>query len=79
MRTNLARCNMLAPRHLGEALQMLSDGGGARRPFAGGTDLMVLLEAGTLPLGDYVNLWGLDELKGIEVNHDSIVIGALAT
>ena len=29
------------------------------RPFAGGTDLMVLLEAGKLAETKYVSLWGL--------------------
>ena len=32
---------------------------GQWRPFAGGTDLMVLLEAGKLPPGRYLSLWGL--------------------
>ncbi len=35
------------------------------RPFAGGTDLMVLFDAGTLPEGHYVGLWKLTELRGI--------------
>ena len=40
------------------------------RPFAGGTDLMVLLEAGKLPAATYLSLWGLRELRGIEVLDD---------
>ena len=53
---------------------MLAAGGsGKRRPFAGGTDLMVLLEAGTLPPGEYVNLWGLDELRGVQVSDGEVV------
>ena len=36
------------------------------RPFAGGTDLMVVLEAGQLPPGRYVSLQNCRELLGIE-------------
>jgi xanthine dehydrogenase small subunit len=50
------------------------------RPIAGGTDVMVELGAGVeashRPLLD---LWDLDELRGIEVVHDELVLGALAT
>jgi CO/xanthine dehydrogenase FAD-binding subunit len=47
-------------------------------PFAGGTDLMVLLDAGHLAPGRYVNLFGLPDLSGIEIG-DEVAIGALAT
>ena len=40
---------------------------------------MVLLEAGKLPAGRYLSLWGLPELHGIEVTDDEIVVGALTT
>jgi len=49
------------------------------RPFAGGTDLMVLLEAGSLPPGRYVNLSNCAELHGIDANDGVISIGALTT
>ena len=38
-------------------------------PFAGGTDLIVLLEAGKLPPGEYLNINGLQELKKITSRH----------
>jgi len=49
------------------------------RPFAGGTDLMVLLEAGKLDHRNYLSLWHLPELRGIEESADHIRIGALTT
>ncbi len=40
---------------------------------------MVLLEAGTLPRGRYVSVWGLPELQGVEVTDTAITLGALTT
>jgi CO/xanthine dehydrogenase FAD-binding subunit len=40
---------------------------------------MVLLSAGKLAPRRWVDLWGLDELRGIEVRDDAIVLGALTT
>lgn len=52
----------------------------AARPFAGGTDLMVLLEAGHLPAGRYVSLARCPELRGIETTEGGgLSIGALTT
>jgi CO/xanthine dehydrogenase FAD-binding subunit len=58
---------------------MLATEPGAWKPFAGGTDLMVLLEAGKLPHQNYLNIWGLDELRGIEANDTHLMLGALTT
>ena len=73
-----AAYDLRAPASLDDALTA-GRAGAAWRPFAGGTDLMVLLEAGKLPHTQYVSLWGLDELRGIEVDDDEIVVGALTT
>jgi CO/xanthine dehydrogenase FAD-binding subunit len=70
--------DLIVPTSLDEALMILARDTGAR-PFAGGTDLMVLLEAGHLPPGRYVNLWGFRELRGIESTDTGIRIGALTT
>ena len=40
---------------------------------------MVLLEAGKLPHRNYVNIWGLKELRGIEATDSHITLGALTT
>src|SRR5260370_7596091 len=52
---------------------------GVWRPFAGGTDLMVLLEAGKLPHRKFISLWKLPELRGIEVTPEHVTLGALTT
>ena len=57
----------------------LSLAGEEWRPFAGGTDLMVLLEAGKLQHKKFVSIWGLTELRGIEVTPEAITLGALTT
>jgi CO/xanthine dehydrogenase FAD-binding subunit len=51
----------------------------AWNPFAGGTDLMVLLEAGKLSHTKYLSIWHLPELRGISVNSESVIIGATTT
>ena len=49
MRAYLPAYEFEAPRSLEDALTRLADAPAGWRPFAGGTDLMVLLEAGKLP------------------------------
>jgi CO/xanthine dehydrogenase FAD-binding subunit len=58
---------------------MLAAAPGAWRPFAGGTDLMVQLESGALPEGQYLGLWKIGELRGIRQTDDAVEIGALTT
>jgi len=64
---------------VGEALDVLAQNDGTWKPFAGGTDLMVLLEAGKLPHKNYLNIWNLPELRGIEVTDSHVRLGALTT
>ena len=50
------------------------------RPIAGGTDVMVELAAGIgVPGRPLLDLWDLDELRLIEVEHDELILGALTT
>jgi CO/xanthine dehydrogenase FAD-binding subunit len=49
------------------------------KPFAGGTDLMVLLEAGKLPHTNYIDIFKLKELRGVNVTDEYITLGALTT
>jgi len=64
---------------LAETLSLLAKEPGVWKPFAGGTDLMVLLEAGKLLHRNYVNIWHLDELRLIEIEPQHITVGALTT
>jgi CO/xanthine dehydrogenase FAD-binding subunit len=70
---------MQTPPSLGAALDVLAHDPGVWRPFAGGTDLMVLLEAGKLAHRRYLNIWNLAELRGIESSSWHISLGALTT
>ena len=69
---------VVSPRTLHEAYQVLSTL--PHRPLAGGTDLLVQItgEIGEPP-ERVMNLWGLDEMRGIRVDGDALVIGALTT
>ena len=64
---------------LDEAVGILADQPGAWRPLAGGTDVMVQLAAGALAYRQYVSLWGIRELRRIDVDADSVTLGALTT
>lgn len=79
MRAYVPSYELVSPSSLSEALDFLAQNNGVWKPFAGGTDLMVLLEAGKLPHKNYVNIWNLKELRGIEVGDDYITLGALTT
>ena len=79
MRAYLPEYEMKSPRDLADALSLLSDEPGVWRPFAGGTDLMVLFEAGLLAHKKFVSIWNLAELKGIEVTDEHVTLGALTT
>lgn len=79
MRAYLPSYNLLTPQNLFDALELFAREPGVWKPFAGGTDLMVLLEAGKLAHRSYVNIWDLKALRGIEVTDAHVTIGALTT
>ena len=79
MRAFIPAYQLVTPQSLSEALTIVASDGGAWKPFAGGTDLMVLLEAGKLPHKNYLNIWNLSELRGIEVSDAYVSLGALTT
>jgi CO/xanthine dehydrogenase FAD-binding subunit len=79
MRGYVPSYQVISPSELTEALDTLAQDNGAWKPFAGGTDLMVLLEAGRLPHKNYVNIWNLKELRGIEVTDSQVTLGGLTT
>jgi CO/xanthine dehydrogenase FAD-binding subunit len=79
MRAYVPAYEMRTPATLAETLATLAREPGVWRPFAGGTDLMVMLESGKLAHRRYLNIWELSELRGITVADGSVSIGALAT
>jgi CO/xanthine dehydrogenase FAD-binding subunit len=78
MRGHVPSYELITPDSLNDALDLIARDN-HWKPFAGGTDLMVLLEAGKLPHKNYVNIWQLDELRGIGVTEDHVTLGALTT
>lgn len=79
MRGHVPSYGLVSPKSLDDALGLLAREPGVWQPFAGGTDLMVLLEAGKLPHKNYLNIWNLAELRGIEVSDEHVTLGALTT
>jgi CO/xanthine dehydrogenase FAD-binding subunit len=79
MRAYVPGYQLTTPASLNDVLALISNEPGVWKPFAGGTDLMVLLEAGKLPHRNYVNIWSVGELRGIEITDDHVTLGALTT
>ncbi len=79
MRGHVPSYKLISPASLADALAALARAPGDWRPFAGGTDLMVLLESGKLSHKNYLDIWNLPELRGIEVSDAGVTIGALTT
>jgi CO/xanthine dehydrogenase FAD-binding subunit len=77
MRSCLPQFELVAPRDLEAALALLATG--EWQPFAGGTDLMVLAEAGKLERRRFVSLWRLKELRGVSETPEHVTLGALTT
>jgi len=67
-----------SPRTLADAYAALDEG--PARPIAGGTDLMVALsgEIGEPP-ARILDLWAIDELRGIVLDREAVSLGALTT
>jgi CO/xanthine dehydrogenase FAD-binding subunit len=79
MRAYIPGYDLRAPGSLTEALALLGREPGVWQPFAGGTDLMVLLESGKLSHRKFLSLAKLAEFRGIEVAPNSVLLGALTT
>ena len=78
MRTAIAPLELIRPRTLKDALNMLRDEP-KLVPLAGCTDLYVAVNVGTLAGSRFLDLWPLDTLRRISVREEVLVIGALAT
>jgi CO/xanthine dehydrogenase FAD-binding subunit len=79
MRAHIPSYDLRVPKQLSEALALLSREPGVWRPFAGGTDLMVLLEAGKLDHKRFFSLSKIGDLRGVHAADDSVILGALTT
>ena len=79
MRAYIPGYDLRVPASLTETLGLLSEEPGIWQPFAGGTDLMVLLEAGKLSHQRFLSLSKLADLRGIEVTPDAVILGAMTT
>lgn len=64
---------------LGDALEALAGATEHTRVLAGGTDLMVELEIGRTRPDRVVDIWGVDELRGIREDGGGVRLGALST
>jgi xanthine dehydrogenase small subunit len=68
-----------SPATLADAFGILSDRERPIKIIAGGTDLMVLMNAHQFDAPLFLNIWLLDELRGITEDDDKLRIGALTT
>ena len=79
MRSFLPDYTLQAPETLAEALRLLSEAPGAFTPIAGGTDLMVLFNAGKLKGHRLLDLSRLSGLRGICDDAVHLTLGSLTT
>jgi CO/xanthine dehydrogenase FAD-binding subunit len=78
MRTAISGLELVEPRSLAHALKLLRDEEHLV-PLAGCTDVYVALNAGAAPGRRFLDLWPLDELRGIRARGATLTIGALTT
>lgn len=79
MRSSIPDYYLETPRSLAEALARMAKEPGIWKPFAGGTDLMVLLEAGKLPHRKFLSVSKMPELHGIKITPTYVSLGAMTT
>ena len=76
MRSHVPSYELIAPTDLRHALALLTEN---YRPIAGGTDVMVLFEAGKLAHKKWMTIRNLRDLRSIEISPDHITLGPLTT
>lgn len=67
------------PTTLDEAINLLSEYGDTARILAGGTDLALKIKEGTETPDVVIDIKGIEALKRLELDHDSLFIGSLVT
>lgn len=77
----ISRIPVTSARSLDEAYALLAQRPNGLRVLAGGTDVMVQLNArlGLDKIGHVLDIWKVDELRGIRLGDDHLVLGALTT
>ncbi len=70
---------VVTPTSLYEAYEILARRGSKATIIAGGTDLMVALNARSLGADEFIDIWRLNELRGVVDEGETIRIGALTT
>ena len=68
-----------SPETLADAYRVLAERGREVRVIAGGTDLMVLMNAHQLDAALFLDIWRVDELRGISDEGEHLRLGALTT
>ncbi|MEI6593834.1 MAG: xanthine dehydrogenase family protein subunit M [Holophagaceae bacterium] len=79
MRGYLPDFDVCVPASLGEALALMAQAPGTLTPLAGGTDLMVVYNAGRLKATRFLDLSSFEELRGIREEAGALTFGALTT
>jgi CO/xanthine dehydrogenase FAD-binding subunit len=79
VRGNSEAHELIAPGNLPAVLELLAAEPGVWTPIAGGTELMVAYSTGRLNAPKLINLWGIRDLRFINVTGEGIAIGAGTT
>ncbi|HEV2690616.1 MAG TPA: xanthine dehydrogenase family protein subunit M [Bryobacteraceae bacterium] len=79
MRSYVPDYELVAPESLDEMLRLMAREPGVWRPIAGGTDLMVLFEAGKLPYRKLISLSRIAQLRGFTASNSHVTFGGLTT
>lgn len=79
MRSFVPEYDLRAPASFADALERMASEQAEWQAFAGGTDLMVQLEAGKLPHRKFLSLVNIPEMRGIVVEPAEVTVGALTT
>jgi CO/xanthine dehydrogenase FAD-binding subunit len=79
MRAYVPEYDLEAPSTLDEVLRLIAREPGVWKPIAGGTDLMVVFEAGQLTHRKLLSLSRIRELRGINASETHVTLGALTT
>lgn len=79
MRAHPAEYEMVSPGNLAAVLQLMDREPGQWLPVAGATEVMVMFSAGKLTARRLVNLWGIEELREIHEDAQSLTLGGGCT